>query len=275
MHIVTVGDVVLDILVNAPRGLRTDDDTEARIALAAGGQAANVATWSAALGARATVIGPKGQDIAAGYIESGLARRGVDMIPIDVSATGKVVAIVTGRERTLASDAGDQSWAARLDPNLVDGQVDWLHVSGYPLLRADNPEAIVAFVDAVRRQGVPVSVDLSSAGLIAAYGSGRFAELVRTMSPRLVFANESEWTALGLDASAVDFDLVIKRGAAGVTTVIEGRATDHDAPPVDVVDLTGAGDALAAGHLVGGIDLGLATAARCVAQLGAQPTLAE
>ena len=34
---------------------------------------------------------------------------------------------------------------------------------------------------------------------------------------------------------------------------------------------TGAGDALAAGFIVGGIELGLATAARCVAQLGAVP----
>jgi sugar/nucleoside kinase (ribokinase family) len=39
----------------------------------------------------------------------------------------------------------------------------------------------------------------------------------------------------------------------------------------EVVDTTGAGDALAAGFLVGGIELGLETAARCVGQLGAVP----
>ncbi len=38
-----------------------------------------------------------------------------------------------------------------------------------------------------------------------------------------------------------------------------------------VVDTTGAGDALAAGFLVGGAELGLAAAARCCAQLGAMP----
>jgi sugar/nucleoside kinase (ribokinase family) len=38
-----------------------------------------------------------------------------------------------------------------------------------------------------------------------------------------------------------------------------------------VVDTTGAGDALAAGMLVGGVEVGLAAAARCVAQLGAMP----
>jgi sugar/nucleoside kinase (ribokinase family) len=37
------------------------------------------------------------------------------------------------------------------------------------------------------------------------------------------------------------------------------------------VDATGAGDALAAGFLVGGPELALRTAARCVAKLGAMP----
>ncbi|MET0563559.1 MAG: hypothetical protein ABW114_08950 [Gaiellaceae bacterium] len=38
-----------------------------------------------------------------------------------------------------------------------------------------------------------------------------------------------------------------------------------------MVDTTGAGDALAAGFLVGGLELGLEAAARCVAQVGAVP----
>jgi sugar/nucleoside kinase (ribokinase family) len=38
-----------------------------------------------------------------------------------------------------------------------------------------------------------------------------------------------------------------------------------------VVDTTGAGDALAAGYLVGGAELGLEAAARCCAQPGAMP----
>jgi sugar/nucleoside kinase (ribokinase family) len=43
------------------------------------------------------------------------------------------------------------------------------------------------------------------------------------------------------------------------------------APAKTVVDTTGAGDALAAGFLVHGIEAGLAAAARCVARLGAMP----
>jgi ribokinase len=48
---------------------------------------------------------------------------------------------------------------------------------------------------------------------------------------------------------------------------------EHRAPlGAEVLDTTGAGDALAAGFLVGGIELGLEAAARCVGQLGAVPS---
>jgi sugar/nucleoside kinase (ribokinase family) len=45
----------------------------------------------------------------------------------------------------------------------------------------------------------------------------------------------------------------------------------HPAAPADPVDPTGAGDAFAAGYLLGGVTLGLEAAARAVAVLGAMP----
>ena len=61
--------------------------------------------------------------------------------------------------------------------------------------------------------------------------------------------------------------VVIKRGQNGAT--IDGR--DYPAPPGEVVDTTGAGDALAAWYLVGGPELAMEAAARCVAGLGTMP----
>jgi sugar/nucleoside kinase (ribokinase family) len=65
----------------------------------------------------------------------------------------------------------------------------------------------------------------------------------------------------------VDSRWVIKRGAQGLSA--DGR--DYPAVAARVVDTTGAGDALAAGFLVGGPELGLAAAARCCERLGAMP----
>ena len=61
---------------------------------------------------------------------------------------------------------------------------------------------------------------------------------------------------------------MLKLGAEGVE-LADGRRLP--APAAEVVDTTGAGDALAAGYLLGGPDLGLEAAARCVAKLGTMP----
>ncbi len=274
MHIATLGDVMLDVIVDVPNGLHEDDDADAQIDISAGGQAANVAAWAVSLGARATLIGPRGRNPSAIFVDDLLSSAGVGIVAIDVHSTGKVVSILSAGARTLASDAGDQTWVDRLDANRVPFDIDWLHVSGYPLLRASKPWGLLAFVDVVRRRGASISLDLSSAGLIAAYGASALTGVLKELAPRLVFANASEWTQLGLDLEHVPFDLVIKRGADGATSVVGGVVMEHAARLTDVRDVTGAGDALAAGYLIGGIELGLSTAARCVAQRGAQPSSA-
>jgi len=61
--------------------------------------------------------------------------------------------------------------------------------------------------------------------------------------------------------------MVVKLGARGVR--IGGVV--HPAQQVRAVDATGAGDAFAAGYLLGGIRLGLEAAARAVTWMGAMP----
>ena len=107
--------------------------------------------------------------------------------------------------------------------------------------------------------GALVSVDLSSWSLI----DKAFVARVRGAAPDIVFATEREREVFGeLDAA-----WVVKRGALGVN--VDG--VDYPALPTEVVDPTGAGDAFAAGFLVGGVELGLEAAARCCAKLGAMP----
>ena len=80
-----------------------------------------------------------------------------------------------------------------------------------------------------------------------------------------MFANEDEERVVG--RSLVDAAWILKRGARGCS--FDGD--EREALPVErVVDSTGAGDALAAGWIVGGPDLAL-EAAPAASALGAMP----
>lgn len=283
IHAVTVaclGDVMLDVLVEAPRGLVADDDTPARITFAAGGQAANVATWVAALGGTAVVVGPRSAHGHGLLVADALARSGVAVHGPSVGQPGAVVSIVEAGRRSLASDAGDTSWLARLDPDGWLAGADWLLISGYALLRATDPGRLVTLASDARAQGSRIAIDLASASMIEAFGADRFRWLWQSLEPAVVFANDAEWSAThprGSPFPASGFGtgggsvLALKHGARGTTFVIDGVSDFRPAPSGRVVDATGAGDALTAGFLVGGIELAMSTAARCVAQVGAQP----
>jgi sugar/nucleoside kinase (ribokinase family) len=147
---------------------------------------------------------------------------------------------------------------------------DWLHLAGYSLLRRPIDEAGAKAAGAARAVGSRISVDLSSWSAIRDFGVEAFRRRLEALRPDVVFGNEEEWETLdGLpDAPAVR---VVKRGARGFEVDEGGRCSSFTPLPTEVVDTTGAGDALAAGFLVSGPELAAEAAARCVAQLGAMP----
>jgi ribokinase len=267
-----LGDVMLDVIVEPDRALVHDDDIPARITLAAGGQAANVATWVAALGGRARVFGPRPDTEPGQLVESVLRRRGVELCGATTGRTGAVLSVVQGGSRTMASDPGDTSWLDAVQfGEWLEGAA-WLFVSGYALMRASDPHRVVDTAAAARAHGTRIAVDLSSAAMLARFGARRFFDLCSALRPAVVFGNDAEWSAghgsFGAGGTTV---LVLKHGMEGASFVIDGIADDRRPPDGPVVDATGAGDALAAGFLVGGVDLAMASAARCVAHRGAQP----
>lgn len=268
MLVCCVGEVMLDVIVETDRGLAADDDVPASITLRAGGQGANVAAWVTALGGQARLVGPGSADGQGRLLADALAAAGVDPQLVPAGRAGTVVSLVSDGRRTLASDPGSTDWLGRLAPGpWLDGAA-WLYVSGYALLRASDPERLVALARAAAARGVRVAVDLSSAAMIEEYGAAAFRTLWRRLQPEVVFAGDAEWSACG--AAGVP-NLVRKHGPAGATFVEHGQADRRTPEPGPVRDATGAGDALAAGFLLGGPDLAMRAAARCVATLGAQP----
>lgn len=271
MSVCTLGDLVLDVIVRLQQPLAPGADATSEIALSAGGQAANVAAWVAALGGRARWIGKRADDDAGRIAAGRLARLGVALAgPVAAAGNGIVVSLVApDGERSMCPDRGvaPELRAEELDPAWLDG-CDWLHVSGYALLRDPIAGAAAAAVGLARDRGAGVSVDLSSWSAIRDRGPERFRGELLALAPDVVFANEAEERILGGPLPGARW--IAKRGARGCSFEGEVRAA---LPVARVVDTTGAGDALAAGWLVGGPDLALEAAARCVQQSGSMPAL--
>jgi sugar/nucleoside kinase (ribokinase family) len=259
MRVTTLGDLVLDVIVRLDEPLVPGDDRPATTRVGPGGQAANVAAWVAALGGEARFVGKRGSDTAAARAAGELRARGVEVCGPEQGRNGVVVSIASAGERTMASDRGSapQLEAGELDPPWFD--CDVLHVSGYSLHREPIAAAALRAVELARAAGARVSLDLATWSAIDDAFRGR----VEAVAPDVVFAGERERDAFG----ELDAEWIVKRGARGV--LVDGEP--HEPLTTEVADATGAGDAFAAGFLVGGVGLGLEAAARCCARLGTMP----
>lgn len=268
MQVVSLGDLVLDVVVRVRSDVARGADTPAHVALSAGGQGANVAAWVAALGASSRWIGKRADDAEGRLAAEALERVGVELAgPVETDGSGVIVSLVEpGGERSMFPDRGV---ATLLEPvELRPGWLvcDHLHVSGYALLAEPVVRAAVRAIDLARLSGARISVDLSSWSAIRDAGAGRFRGLVESLEPDVVFANEEEDEIFGGPLPGVTW--ILKRGVHGCSFGGDERPALVVA---EVVDTTGAGDALAAGWIVGGPELALEAAARCVERTGSMP----
>lgn len=266
--ICVLGDANLDVIVCPAGPLAQETDTPAFTSVGAGGQAANVAAWVTALGGRARLIAARAADAAGRLVAMELASRGVDVMgPVIEGRTGVVVSLSEGgRSRSMLTDRGVGPLLAAdaIEASWLHG-CTWLHLPGYSLVREPIRDAAMA---AARMAGsaAGISVDISSTAGVREYGVDRFRALLAKLRPRVVFGNEAE---AGLVGDVPGSEMVVKLGPRGVR---DGEVV-HVARPARAVDATGAGDAFAAGYLLGGVSLGLDAAARAVATMGAMPPL--
>ncbi len=193
-HVVVIGDVMSDVIVEAHAPLQPGSDTPARIAGRPGGSAANTAAWLAAAGVATTLIGVVGDDWLGREQTDDLRRRGVatQLRISSMRPTGTVVALVDGTgERTFLTDRGANS---ELRPEALRAEA-WvsgahLHLSGYTLLDPLTRPAAIAAIAAATAASMTVSVDPSSSAPLAEAGASAWIEWTRDAT--LCFANLDE-----------------------------------------------------------------------------------
>jgi len=255
VRVLVVGDVMLDrywsgstarVSEEAPVPIVAVERTEERP-----GGAANVALNVASLGAQCTLIGVVGDDEAGRTLTDRLEAAGVtcDLVAAPAWPTIVKLRVLSRKQQLLRADferpvpaaaAGEvlQRFADRI------AGADAVVLQDYDKGTLADPRALVAAAT------VPVVVDPKNKPFDAYAGADvlkpNLAELRAVAGP---WADEPGLVAAARDvcASARLGALVVTRGSDGMTVVTAGGEHHHlPALPVDVYDVTGAGDTAAA-----------------------------
>jgi sugar/nucleoside kinase (ribokinase family) len=262
-RVLVCGDVINDVLVEAPRRLVRGDDNPATIKIKPGGSAANQAAWMASLGLGVVFAGRAGA-ADADLHRAELARCGVEpkIVSDPEAATGSIVVLIdTDGERTMITDRGAN---LRLQPAdvpefLLDG-ADLLHLTGYTFFAPGPRKVASGLIEAAGRRGVPFTVDPSSAAFLRDLGPAEF--LAWTAGAAVCFPNRDEALALAGSGQAADpkdlaaaltrnYRVVALKLGSGGAVLATTDSAPVEIPPVatSVRDTTGAGDAFCAGFI--------------------------
>jgi sugar/nucleoside kinase (ribokinase family) len=256
-----VADLVVPLLERLPGAgelISTED-----FLLQPGGCAANSAIALQRLGVRAAVCGCVGDDLFGDHLEAELASRGIDTSLVRRTSgygTSKTVVLpVAGEDRrfihTLGANAAMQ--ASDFPPAALE-VADVVYLGGYLVLPAIRAEELAERFRHARASGTAVLLDV-----VAPAGVSLSLDDVRVLLPHTDYflPNEDEARALTgestparqaqrlLEAGARA--VVITRGERGALVHTADSCFEVPAPPVTVVEPSGAGDAFAAGLALG------------------------
>jgi len=278
--ILSIGDLVLDITIVPSGRLQPNDDNPALIRVGGGGQAANFCAWVAALGSPVRLVTRVGDDDRGRRLVSEVEALGVEVFAVSGADPTGMIAVLIGPngERTMATQRGA---SAGLRPN--DLRKAWfrgvhlIHVPSYSLFTEPLAASARLAIDLVRAGGGLLSIDLSSSAGLKDYGPARFAAALAQLRPDVLFGTLAESETLGVPMEDLATVPVLKLGAEGCR--VAGRHIE--APEVQEVDASGAGDALAAAFCVAYLDgatplqaaeKAVVVASGAVTKAGARPT---
>lgn len=285
--LVCIGAMHLDTICHAADAIRAETSTPAHMSTRPGGVATNVARSVRKLGLKTSLIGAVGSDGAATSLAARLKADGIDLALADRAdyLTGQYIAL-HNPDGSLAAACVDDRILSEAAPHLFQDQIT--------RLKETQPDALW-FVDANLPADMleAVTAGLDPSRTIANAVSEAKAPRLRPVVSRLscLMLNRGEAIALTRLADTTSSETLMKalrgmgarqvvltEGASGVLVHDGKTMARFDALKTGVVDVTGAGDALAAGiiaalargyRLMEALPVGLKAAALTLGSTGA------
>jgi len=297
--VLVIGELNVDLILSGLSALPGlgQEILAAGLSLALGGSSAICAAGLARLGAQVDLVGQVGQDYYGDFIIAQLARLNIGarhVLRDSAVHTGVTVSLTFPQDRALVTHLGCTSHLrlADIDRSALQHHAH-LHVGSYFLQTGLRPGLQDLFCQA-HRAGLTVSLDT---GWDPAEEWGREDLLTVLDQVDIFLPNEAEARAIaGVDDTEQALRalakrtplVVIKRGAAGAMSLLDGHIIHSPGFQVNVVDTTGTGDSFDAGFIYSYVLRGMpleaalhfANACGALATMGiggatAQPTLQQ
>src|SRR4051812_32371531 len=265
LKILSIGDLLLDLVVRYDPASGEAEAGPDGVRIEPGGSAANFAVQAARLGAQTRFVSRVGRDWAGDMLVRSLQAGGVtpQVLTVEEEPSGRVLVMVApeGHRRMWSYPGASRT----LHPNDLQpacfANLDAFHLTGYSLLREGPRAAATTAIELAKAGGTPLcTLDPNPGHLIAEYGPERFREVIEALRFDIIFPSLEEGQLLtGKDsAEAVARELLkiapivaLTLGADGC--LVMGGSEEYRVPPAPterVVDVTGAGDAFAAGFVI-------------------------
>jgi pseudouridine kinase len=255
--VVCVGAANLDRKLRSTDAIALRTSNPASQSESFGGVARNIAENLARLGTTVALLTAIGADSSGAALLDHADRLGIDVrgaLRLDGCCSGTYTAVLD-RDGEMVVALADMALYDRMEPAYIDARQAQL--AGAALVVADlnlPRDTVAALARQARRTDTPL--------VLVAVSEPKMARLPDDLSGvRLLILNAGELAArvrrpLPDDAALAEAirevraqgaqDLIVTRGARGVLVTAGDGIADLPAPPVDVVDVTGAGDAFAA-----------------------------
>ncbi|GAA2070026.1 sugar kinase [Actinomadura alba] len=255
--LVAIGEGLLEV------GVR-DDLPPDYLGRGYGGDVANVAIMAARMGIKARLLTRLGADAPGALLMDYWQQSGLDVsrVAVDDSAPTGVYVNAVGFGEHRFHYYRSNSAATLLNEEDVDGPLlgdaDALHVSGISLAISDSAaRAAERAAELARDRGIPVAFCVNHRPALRP-DTGRGVEFARGATI-VILSGEDARGLFGTDRpeqvraalGPVPREIVMTDGAAGATVLTPSHDYQVAAPPVEVVDTAGAGDALAGTYMAG------------------------